>query len=61
MPYLDDTHPLVSQLKEDGKLVAPVGGKFYQDIIVYDRKTNTSKAVLPVMFVPMVGKAGFHD
>ncbi len=61
MPDLDDSHPLLSQLKEDGKLVAPVGGRFYQDIIVYDRKTKSYRAVLPVMFVPMVGKAGFHE
>ncbi len=59
MPYLDESHPLISQLKKDGRLIAPVGGKFFQDIVVYDKKTKSYKKVLPVMFVPMIGEKGF--
>jgi protein-L-isoaspartate(D-aspartate) O-methyltransferase len=59
MPDLDGSHPLAKQLKDDGKAVAPVGGKFFQDVTVYDKRTGASKKVLPVIFVPMVGKQGF--
>lgn len=57
MPYLKN-HPLVKQLKPDGVLVAPVGSRLYQDIVVYEN--NQSRKVLPVMFVPLKGKYGFE-
>ena len=57
MPYLKN-HPLLKQLKSDGILVAPVGSRLYQDIVVYEK--NQSKKVLPVMFVPLKGKYGFE-
>jgi len=57
MPYLKN-HPLVKQLKSDGILVAPVGSRLYQDIVVYER--NASRKVLPVMFVPLKGEFGFE-
>lgn len=60
MPNLDKIHPFVIQLKEDGKIVAPVGSRLYQDLIVYEKKTNTSRKILPVMFVPLIGKYGFQ-
>ena len=56
MPYLKD-HPLIKQLKLEGKVIAPVGGKFYQDLVLYHK--GIYKKVLPVMFVPLVGKCGF--
>ncbi len=59
MPYIKG-HPLLGQLRPDGVLIAPVGSRFFQDLIVYDRKTGESKGVLPVMFVPLVGKNGFR-
>jgi len=59
MPYLDESHPMVSQLKPGGKIVAPVGGRFFQDIIIYDKDTKSYKSVLPVMFVPILGECGF--
>jgi protein-L-isoaspartate(D-aspartate) O-methyltransferase len=59
MPFLGKDHPLVQQLKEDGKIVAPVGSRFSQDLIVYDKRLDVSRAVLPVIFVPLVGKHGF--
>ncbi len=56
MPYLKN-HPLLKQLKPDGVMVAPVGDRLYQDIVVYEKKS--SRKVLPVMFVPLRGKYGF--
>lgn len=61
MPWFDGTHPLAKQLKEDGKLVAPVGERYFQNLIVYDKKTNSAMKVLDVIFVPLVGNYGFGD
>ena len=58
IPHLDD-NPMVSQLKPGGKIVAPVGDRFFQNIVVYDKDTKSYKSVLPVMFVPILGKCGF--
>lgn len=60
MPFPKESHPLIQQLKPDGKLVAPAGGKFFQDIVVFDKKANSYRSVLPVMFVPLMGKDGFR-
>ncbi|MBD3209926.1 protein-L-isoaspartate(D-aspartate) O-methyltransferase [Candidatus Micrarchaeota archaeon] len=59
MPYLDEEHPLVVQLKGDGVLVAPVGNRFSQDIVVFRKKDKSFRRVLPVIFVPLVGEHGF--
>jgi protein-L-isoaspartate(D-aspartate) O-methyltransferase len=50
--------PLVEQLREGGRLVAPVGGS-EQDLIRVRRKANgtTEEVLLPVRFVPMTGEA----
>ncbi|MEM4359538.1 MAG: protein-L-isoaspartate(D-aspartate) O-methyltransferase [Candidatus Bilamarchaeaceae archaeon] len=56
MPYIEG-HPLIAQLKPEGKLIAPVGGRFWQDLILYSK--GVYKKVLPVMFVPLIGKCGF--
>ncbi len=61
MPWLDGKHPLAKQLKKDGKLVAPVGGRFFQELIVYDRKRNEGMKILDVAFVPLIGKYGFTE
>lgn len=60
MPCLDAGHPMARQLKPDGRIVAPVGSRFGQDLMVFDRKTGSCKSVLPVVFVPMIGKCGFR-
>ena len=51
--------PLVEQLKPGGRLVIPVGGGDVQRILVVRRTAegSTTKAVLPVRFVPMTGEA----
>jgi protein-L-isoaspartate(D-aspartate) O-methyltransferase len=52
--------PLLDQLKVGGLLVAPVGADdAHQDLIVVTRTAAgfTRQTVLPVRFVPMVGKA----
>jgi len=61
MPYLDDSHPLLAQLKEDGKLIAPVGDRYFQNLVLFDKKSKQYKNILPVIFVPMVGTKGFHE
>jgi protein-L-isoaspartate(D-aspartate) O-methyltransferase len=49
---------LIDQLKPGGRLVAPEGtSAFGQQLVVIEKKLDgkpTRKAVLPVMFVPMV-------
>jgi protein-L-isoaspartate(D-aspartate) O-methyltransferase len=53
--------PLIDQLKIGGRLVAPVGGQSSgQELVVLTRteKGITRQAVIPVAFVPMIGKAG---
>ena len=56
----DIPEPLVEQLKEGGRMiipVGPVGG--LQELYLLEKKDGkvTEKAVLPVRFVPMTGKA----
>lgn len=60
MPWLSAEHPLVQQLKPDGMIVAPVGDRYFQDLTVYDKKSNTFRKVLPVMFVQLIGECGFE-
>ncbi|MFA5411816.1 MAG: protein-L-isoaspartate(D-aspartate) O-methyltransferase [Candidatus Micrarchaeia archaeon] len=60
LPSLDLKHPLVAQLKGDGKLVAPVGS-YVQDLVLFEKKGGKMGRILPVMFVPLVGKYGFGE
>jgi len=50
--------PLLEQLKDGGRLVVPEG-KFYQDLVVYEKVDGQIKRreVIPVRFVPMTGRA----
>lgn len=59
MPEIEG-HPLIGQLKPNGKLIAPVGNKFYQDLVLYENSNNEYKKILPVIFVPLIGKCGFQ-
>jgi protein-L-isoaspartate(D-aspartate) O-methyltransferase len=60
MPYFNVDHPLAKQLTGDGKLIAPLGSRMYQDLILYDKKSGKIEKFLPVMFVPLIGKHGFE-
>lgn len=50
--------PLVSQLKEGGRMIIPVGEVFNQELVLLQKKGARleMKAVLPVRFVPMTGR-----
>jgi len=57
----DVPKPLLDQLKVGGRLVAPVGDSPWGQQLVVVTRTETGftrETVLPVAFVPMVGKAG---
>jgi protein-L-isoaspartate(D-aspartate) O-methyltransferase len=51
--------PLIDQLKEDGRMIIPVGGFGDQELHLLQKKNGQlqRRAVLPVRFVPMVGEA----
>ncbi len=52
--------PLVSQLAPEGKLIVPVG-KYFQDLLLYDKKSGAIINLLPVVFVPLLGEHGFEE
>jgi protein-L-isoaspartate(D-aspartate) O-methyltransferase len=57
--------PLLEQLKPDGILVVPVGGRMFPQELVRVRKkpdgTLDRSSLGGVAFVPLVGKYGFSD
>lgn len=52
-------NPLIRQLKEGGKLIIPVGDLGDQALYLLEKRQGNieRKAILPVRFVPMTGKA----
>jgi protein-L-isoaspartate(D-aspartate) O-methyltransferase len=50
---------LVDQLKDDGRMVIPVGDRFAQQLYLLEKKNGQLKqsATLPVRFVPMTSEA----
>jgi len=48
--------PLVDQLKDDGRMVIPVGERFAQELYLLEKKNGQLKesVTLPVRFVPMM-------
>ncbi|MFH8109893.1 MAG: protein-L-isoaspartate(D-aspartate) O-methyltransferase [Candidatus Aenigmatarchaeota archaeon] len=52
--------PLIEQLKDDGKLIAPIGKRFSQRLILYDKKKNSFKDLGGCIFVELKGKYGFE-
>ena len=48
--------PLVDQLKDDGRMVIPVGERFAQELYLLEKKNGQLKesVTLPVRFVPML-------
>ncbi len=51
--------PLVDQLKEGGRMVVPVGPQWHQELYLLEKVHGQIKrrAIIPVLFVPMTGKA----
>ena len=51
--------PLVQQLKEGGRMIIPVGNFGAQELRILEKRAGKveQRAVLPVAFVPMTGKA----
>jgi protein-L-isoaspartate(D-aspartate) O-methyltransferase len=51
--------PLVSQLKEGGLMIVPVGQTDRQELVLLEKQEGamSQRAVLPVRFVPMTGQA----
>lgn len=52
--------PLVEQLAVGGRLVIPVKGRIWQDLIVIEKQSDGTlhkRTVAPVAFVPMTGEA----
>ncbi len=53
--------PLIEQLKQDGKLLIPVGGSFYQELMLISKKSESKvkeKGLGGVVFVPLRGEYG---
>jgi protein-L-isoaspartate(D-aspartate) O-methyltransferase len=51
--------PLTQQLKEGGRMIIPVGGRRGQELYLLEKRNGKleQRAVLPVRFVPMTGRA----
>jgi protein-L-isoaspartate(D-aspartate) O-methyltransferase len=51
--------PLTQQLKEDGRMIVPVGNGMEQQLYLLEKKNGqlAQTAILPVRFVPMIGEA----
>jgi protein-L-isoaspartate(D-aspartate) O-methyltransferase len=50
---------LIEQLREGGKMLVPVGERYQQSLYAFTKENGelTKAALLPVLFVPMTGKA----
>jgi protein-L-isoaspartate(D-aspartate) O-methyltransferase len=55
--------PVTKQLAEGGLLVAPVGGEYIQQLILYEKKEGQLKkqTICDCRFVKLVGRYGFKD
>lgn len=55
--------PLKEQMEEGGKLLIPVGGKFYQELMLVIRKGSDyqQRNLGGCVFVPLIGEHGFRD
>ncbi len=59
----DIPKPLIEQLKFDGIMVIPVGDVYLQEMYVIKKLKNKieKKSIGNFMFVPLIGRFGFHD
>ncbi|MEM3408262.1 MAG: protein-L-isoaspartate(D-aspartate) O-methyltransferase [Candidatus Micrarchaeia archaeon] len=56
--------PLLEQLKKGGKMLIPLGIGYWQDLVLVEKNENegiSTRAILPVMFVPLVGRFGYYE
>lgn len=55
--------PLIDQLKENGKIVIPLGSNFGQDLVVGEKHKGELKLFNygKVVFVPLIGAFGWND
>jgi protein-L-isoaspartate(D-aspartate) O-methyltransferase len=55
--------PLEDQLKEGGLLIAPVGGEYGQDLMLYEKcgEEFRAKQICGCRFVRLIGKYGFRE
>jgi len=55
--------PLLDQLKENGKIVIPLGSNFGQDLVVGEKHKGELKIFNygKVVFVPLLGAFGWHE
>jgi len=55
--------PLIDQLKDEGRLVAPVGPRKKQELVrlQWHGETLTRENLVPVAFVPLLGEHGWAD
>ncbi len=56
----DVPEPLKNQLAEGGRMIIPVGGKFVQELVLFQKKDNKliEQEISSVRFVPMVDEDG---
>ncbi len=62
--FKKDPQPLVSQLKEGGPLVMPVGERGSQEAVVYQKVRDRLKEIQnlgPVRFVPFIGREAWEE
>ena len=52
---------LTKQLKPGGKMVIPVGSGFQNLLLVTKKNGVVVEEMLPVAFVPLIGKDGFKE
>lgn len=54
--------PLIDQLKENGKMLIPVGSRIFQDLelVLKKGKEIESSTLMPVVFVPLIGEFGYR-
>lgn len=59
----DVPQPLKDQLAEGGRLVAPVGGRFGQQLVICERQSGeiVTKHSIGCVFVPLLGEHGWRD
>jgi protein-L-isoaspartate(D-aspartate) O-methyltransferase len=60
-PYVPES--LKQQLAENGKMLIPVGNRWYQDLTMVERKGDKFKETRlgGCVFVPLIGEFGFKD